>query len=365
MLRAEKQALQRQYASLLEANPEMHPTRFLSLSQHPYEGDGDAENKSNPEKLKAITNLKLIEFYLREQNHWHSQALDKPKERTEKFLNALSPELESLALGSASRRDKYQKMLQTEHQLVTRSLLSFTKRLNADDYRLLRDEARHHINKLAQNEHFCNFQRTAGGWEAARSADGALFQWSMRKWIHGHGADEVAKETWKIFADPERLEKLYSPQVRMTCRVVHVVDSNNVVLLQQFHGIVSECSATRELLTPTIPDATALSLVSFFKTEKGFMTIMRGLPRESKGDLVLSTADASCEVWTDLFCWMENEYDGEVHKHTLCKFSGTTPAIGKNASFWSLKVLMLAVNWENMVLGTELPGPATASYSTR
>ncbi|KAF1317543.1 hypothetical protein FI667_g14723, partial [Globisporangium splendens] len=367
MLRAEKQALQQQYARLLEANPEMHPTRFLSLVQHPDEDDTGAETKPKREKVEAITDLKFVEFYLREQNHWYSQTLDKPEERTEKFLNALLPELESLALSSTSRRRKYQQLLQTEHQLATRSLLSSTTRLTANDYRLLLYEVQHRISKLVQNEHFRSFQRTAGGWEASRSVDGALFQWSMRKRMCGHSADEVAQNTWKILTDPERLEKLCPPHVCMTCRVVHVVDSNNVVLLLQFHRMVTECGAAREPLTATTPDATALSLVSFCKTERGFITIMRGLPRESKGVLEATLpsttiqTDSSCEVWTDVFCWMENEYEGE---HTLCKFSGSAPIIGSNASSWNLEVLILAVKWENMVLGTELSALAS-SNSTR
>lgn len=309
-LRAQKEALQQQYNRLLEVKPEMHPKRLV-LPEH---RDVCIAGKSRTERARILANLKLVGLALQEQKHWHSQALENAEESSQKLLDILLSEHRLFASAVPS----YLEMLLAEHQVLTSSILSVVKRLTAEDCEAIRDEARRQIHKLKQNEHFCNSRRGVGGWEEIRSSEEDVFQWSMQKEVKCHRADEVSRKTWGVFTDPERLAKLYSPQVSMSCRVVHVVDDDNVVMFQQFRGMDKrqglDGQENLSTMKPSISIAKALSLVSFLRTEKGYMTIMHGLrgshklPRERKSARSPSESPSEPstwmrEVWTDLFCW--------------------------------------------------------------
>uniref|UniRef100_H3GVU9 Uncharacterized protein n=1 Tax=Phytophthora ramorum TaxID=164328 RepID=H3GVU9_PHYRM len=164
-----------------------------------------------------------------------------------------------------------------------------------------------------------NRAREICGWDEKRLTKRADFHNLKSKLLRGKSARFVFNQTWELFLDPIRTEKLFAPVMNVRCRLVQRIDDNNVLFCYDH-------AASRVLSEKTdIPSVSTMALVTRVSTETGHLIITRGLRRgidfEQRGQ--------DCEV----------------------TIGGVTPALRQSSYFWMVECVQLALRWEMAVFG--------------
>lgn len=238
-------------------------------------------------------------------------------------------------------------LLRAEHELFLQNPRFFmiAKPLTRQECETIRMQAWNDVVALSSTSILASADGMVLGWRDARGVEDGFFKFMLQKTIEHRTVPEVEEWTWPILSDPSNLAKLYSSSVQMRCHVVQQVDADNVVLFQEYRTM----DRNNEHVVMK-----SLFLISRFQTATGSLIILRGLDRSrlQHEDLWIPPAhDQQSVVWHDIFSWLQMDTAGAAQEHCVCKFAGTAPTVGANATFWTIEVLLLALRWESCVLG--------------
>jgi hypothetical protein len=138
------------------------------------------------------------------------------------------------------------------------------------------------------------------GWNEKRLTAQSDFHNVKSKLLRGKSARFVYNQTWEVFMDPFRTEKLFAPVMNVRCRLVQRVDDDNVLFCYDH-------AASRVLSEKTdLPSVSTMALVTRVTTETGHLIITRGLRRGrvEVEDLLRSPAkELRREVWLETLTW--------------------------------------------------------------
>ncbi|ETI49297.1 hypothetical protein, variant 3 [Phytophthora nicotianae P10297] len=257
---------------------------------------------------------KILEGYergqaLQKQQGGTSLALQNEKEQ--QLIN-LSQEKNELLVENAQLRKQFhratalatnlQQMLNNEHKLylANSSYFLVLKPLTPLD---CRRELRRSLDVIMPSYGVVksmNRAREICGWNEKRLTERSDFHNWKSKLIRGKSARFVFNQTWEVFLDPFRTEKLFAPIMNVRCRLVQRVDDDNVLFCYDH-------AASRVLSEKTdIPSASTMALVTRVFTGTGHLIITRGLRRGSVEvqDLLRSGAtDRRREIWLETLTW--------------------------------------------------------------
>ncbi|KAG6615588.1 uncharacterized protein IUM83_05080 [Phytophthora cinnamomi] len=240
-----------------------------------------------------------------------------------------------------------QQMLNNEHKLylANSSYFLVLKPLTPPD---CQRELRRSLNVImpcygvAKN---VNRSREICGWNEKRLTERADFHNLKSKLIRGKSARFVFSQTWEMFLDPFRTEKLFAPIMNVRCRLVQRVDDDNVLFCYDH-------AASRVLSEKTdLPTVSTMALVTRVSTGTGHLIITRGLRRgsvEVQDVLRSASSDRRREMWLETLTWIHFEQRGQDCEVTI---GGVTPALRQSSYFWMVECVQLALRWEMAVFG--------------
>ncbi|RLN88838.1 hypothetical protein BBJ28_00023379, partial [Nothophytophthora sp. Chile5] len=183
------------------------------------------------------------------------------------------------------------------------------------------------------------------GWDEKRSTQRAEFHNWKRKTLRFKSARFVFGQTWEIFANPFRTEKLFSSAMGARCRLVQRVDDDNLLLCYDY------ASSSMLAQKSEAPEVTTMALVSRVSTSTGHFIVTRGLSQGSVEvqDLLGSKPVAETRpVWLKTLTWIHFEQVGKDCEVTI---GGVIPALRSNSYFWLVGCVQVALRWETMVSG--------------
>ncbi|KAH7463644.1 hypothetical protein PRIC1_006651 [Phytophthora ramorum] len=189
-----------------------------------------------------------------------------------------------------------------------------------------------------------NRAREICGWDEKRLTKRADFHNLKSKLLRGKSARFVFNQTWELFLDPIRTEKLFAPVMNVRCRLVQRIDDNNVLFCYDH-------AASRVLSEKTdIPSVSTMALVTRVSTETGHLIITRGLRRGcvEVQDLLAAAPKLRREIWLETLTWIDFEQRGQDCEVTI---GGVTPALRQSSYFWMVECVQLALRWEMAVFG--------------
>ncbi|GMF29655.1 unnamed protein product [Phytophthora fragariaefolia] len=145
-----------------------------------------------------------------------------------------------------------------------------------------------------------NRSREICGWNEKRLTDRSDCHNLKSKLIRGKSARFVFNQTWEVFLDPFRTEKLFAPIMNVRCRLVQRVDDDNVLFCYDH-------AASRVLSEKTdLPSVSTMALVTRFSTDTGHLIITRGLRRgsvEVEDVLRSPSSERRREIWLETLTW--------------------------------------------------------------
>ncbi|KAE9039643.1 hypothetical protein PR003_g5247 [Phytophthora rubi] len=190
-----------------------------------------------------------------------------------------------------------------------------------------------------------NRSREICGWDEKRLTERSDFHNLKSKLIRGKSARFVFSQTWEVFLDPFRTEKLFAPIMNVRCRLVQRVDDDNVLFCYDH-------AASRVLSEKTdLPSVSTMALVTRVSTGSGHLIITRGLRRgsvEVQDVLRSASSDRRREIWLETLTWIHFEQRGEDCEVTI---GGISPALRQSSYFWTVECVQLALRWEMAVFG--------------
>ncbi|RLN64371.1 hypothetical protein BBJ29_007282 [Phytophthora kernoviae] len=240
-----------------------------------------------------------------------------------------------------------QQMLNNEHKLylANSSYFLVLKPLTSPD---CHKELRRSLNAIAScygAAKNLNRTREICGWNEKRLTERADFHNWKSKILRDKSARFIFTQTWEVFLNPWRTEKLFAPVMGVRCRLVQRVDDDNVLFCYDY-------AASRVLSEKTdIPVVNTMALVTRVSTENGYFIITRGLRRGSVEvqDLLKSTpSDSRSEIWLETLTWIHFEQRGKDCEVTI---GGVSPALRSSSYFWMVECVQLALRWEMAVFG--------------
>ncbi|KAG7383702.1 hypothetical protein PHYPSEUDO_003381 [Phytophthora pseudosyringae] len=276
---------------------------------------------------------------------------------TEQRLVQLAQEKNELLVENAQLRKQFhratadatnfQQMLNNEHKLylANSSYFLVLKPLTTPD---CQRELRRSLSVITPSYGVAKSVRRAReicGWIEKRLTERSDFHNLKSKLIRGKSARFVFNQTWEVFLDPFRTEKLFAPTMNVRCRLVQRVDDDNALFCYDH-------AASRVLSEKTdIPTVSTMALVSRVSTGTGHLIVTRGLRRgrvEVQDLLRLASTDRRREIWLETLTWIQFEQHGQDCEVTI---GGVTPALRQSSYFWMVECVQLALRWELAVFG--------------
>ncbi|KAG2528802.1 hypothetical protein BBO99_00000274 [Phytophthora kernoviae] len=284
-------------------------------------------------------------------------ALMTARQEKERMLVQISKQKNELQVENVQLRNQFhtatvfssnlQQMLNNEHKLylANSSYFLVLKPLTSPD---CHKELRRSLNAIAScygAAKNLNRTREICGWNEKRLTERADFHNWKSKILRDKSARFIFTQTWEVFLNPWRTEKLFAPVMGVRCRLVQRVDDDNVLFCYDY-------AASRVLSEKTdIPVVNTMALVTRISTENGYFIITRGLRRGSVEvqDLLKSTpSDSRSEIWLETLTWIHFEQRGKDCEVTI---GGVSPALRSSSYFWMVECVQLALRWEMAVFG--------------
>ncbi|TMW58943.1 hypothetical protein Poli38472_007088 [Pythium oligandrum] len=175
------------------------------------------------------------------------------------------------------------------------------------------------------------------GWSDRRTIRNKRMKFMLEKTFASRSAHHVFERSWAILNDPTKYVKLYSSPVHPSLRLLQRVNEN----MNLFSWKV----------TTAVGKLCSVFLLARLRTEFGYMLLFRTI--DEHRSMVTETetwvpidSHFGC-TWVEKSIWMvlsdEQTNDGKP----ICRlrFGGTTKVV------WLIEVLLIAMRWENLVIG--------------
>ncbi|KAL3659593.1 hypothetical protein V7S43_015270 [Phytophthora oleae] len=299
---------------------------------------------SNYESGRA-RNIQQAETALVGKNEKEQEILHLTKEKNELLVE--NAQLRKQFHRTNALATNLQQMLNNEHKLylANSSYFLVLKPLTTPDCQREQRRSLSTIMSCYRASKSLNRAREICGWNEKRLMQRSDFHNFKSKLIRGKSARFVFNQTWEVFLDPFRTEKLFAPIMDVRCRLVQRVDDDNVLFCYDY-------AASRVLSEKTdIPLVNTMALVTRVSTDTGHLIITRGLRHGSVEvqDLLRSGSnDRRREIWLETLTWIQFEQRGQDCEVTI---GGVTPALRQSSYFWMVECVQLALRWEMAVFG--------------
>ncbi|KAG6576234.1 Arrestin domain-containing protein A [Phytophthora cinnamomi] len=208
-------------------------------------------------------------------------------------------------------------------------------------------EAYQEIRAFLESNNYLTTGHELFGWTEQRREATDHVKFTLKKNFMGSTPAEMSARAWRVVSSPQGLAGLYSSTMRVSLKVLQVVDNHNVIM----HRVLQP-ARTKKMVR-------SLFLVSRFHVESGgYMVLFRSVNRNRlqnrcHGDIFESVWDEGVDdEWLDLFAWTLFEDVPENNKALTFSYGGivySTEAVGTHV--WMLEILMLAIQWETKVVG--------------
>ncbi|KAL4137989.1 hypothetical protein PRIC2_001498 [Phytophthora ramorum] len=212
----------------------------------------------------------------------------------------------------------------------------------------------HHIAIAAYRE-ICAFLQsnsylTTGavlcGWRDRLREAADHVKFTLKKRFIGITPMELLARAWHVVSSPRGLAGLYSTDMRLSLKVLQIVDDHNVVM----YRVIRNAQTQRAVQS--------VFLVSRFKVASGYMVLFRSVDRNRlrklcQGGTVDLDDQGDCvgDNWLDMFTWTLFEDEPGNENAVVFSYGGivySTEAV--NTHTWMLEILLLAMRWEAKVV---------------
>ncbi|CAH0485120.1 unnamed protein product [Peronospora farinosa] len=189
------------------------------------------------------------------------------------------------------------------------------------------------------------------GWREQRREAPDHVKFTLKKRFPGVNSMEMSARGWRVLSSPRGLMGLYSSTMRLSIKVLQVVDDHNVIM----YRVITN--------TNTMATVQSLFLVTRFHMANGYIILFRSVDhnrlRRIHPDGSIGTWDTQgggTQVkWLDMFTWTLFEDEPDNGNAVIFSYGGivySTPAA--DTRVWMLEILSLALRWENKVVGPPL-----------
>ncbi|CAH0518188.1 unnamed protein product [Peronospora belbahrii] len=189
------------------------------------------------------------------------------------------------------------------------------------------------------------------GWREQRREAPDHVKFTLEKRFPGVTPMEMSARAWCIVSSPRGLVGLYSSTMRLSIKVLQVVDEHNVIM----YRIITN--------TSTMATVQSLFLVTRFHMTNGYIILFRSVDRDRLRKIrpdgsfeTWDTQEGGTQVtWLDMFTWTLFEDEPENGNAVIFSYGGIVySTAAADTRMWMLEILSLALRWENKVVGPTL-----------
>lgn len=205
------------------------------------------------------------------------------------------------------------------------------------------------IDAFSSSEDFISSGLEICGWREKRKLVGNRVNFLFHKMFHKTCSEELAARSWEMRAVQDQVTRYFGHSLDVQVEVIQRF-ANDVVVV-------------RRKITHTIDGWVHHTIYLLFrtKTPDGHLVCIRDMNPEDDDDCkVLSeSAPSNLQIWSKAFVWwkfttLPDTVDPECGSHPgfEVEYGGSlSNATKADAAFWMREVLVLALRWENLVVG--------------
>lgn len=188
----------------------------------------------------------------------------------------------------------------THHKLylATQSSFILVKPLKVVEYDEIYQSAIEAQELFLANKKHSQLDESVCGWSAHRSIANRVVSYALKKTYFHISADFLSPVLWRLFAVPELMRSIFVPSLEMQVRVVQQVDSDNIVMLQEY----VETGVNGERI-----NVKTLHLLARRRTGRGYLQVIHSLGSDRLEFFSHPQPGSGSDriVWNDQYAWYE------------------------------------------------------------
>ncbi|KAE8995213.1 hypothetical protein PR003_g20274 [Phytophthora rubi] len=205
------------------------------------------------------------------------------------------------------------------------------------------------IEAFSNSEDFVSSGLEICGWREKRKLVGNNVNFMFHKKFAKDCSEDLAARSWEMRAVQDQVTRYFGHSLEVKVEVLQRFENDVVVVRRKIkHTIDGWVHHTIYLLFRT-------------KTPGGHLVCIRDMNPEDADDLHLmmggtTSPPSQCVIWSKAFIWWKfttlPEVEGEPIRGFEVEYGGSLgSANSSDAAFWMREVLVLALRWENLVVG--------------
>ncbi|OWZ04753.1 hypothetical protein PHMEG_00023292, partial [Phytophthora megakarya] len=213
--------------------------------------------------------------------------------------------------------------------------------------RIMRDSFME-IEAFSNSEDFVTSGLEICGWREKRKLVGKNVNFMFHKKFAKDCSEDLAARSWEMRAVQDQVTRYFGHSLEVKVEVLQRFENDVVVVRRKIkHTVDGWVHHTIYLLFRT-------------KTPDGHLVCIRDMNPQDADDLDLMTSSATppsqCVIWSKAFIWWKfttlPEVEGQRIRGFEVEYGGSLgSATEADAAFWMREVLVLALRWENLVVG--------------
>ncbi|POM78495.1 hypothetical protein PHPALM_3974 [Phytophthora palmivora] len=204
------------------------------------------------------------------------------------------------------------------------------------------------IEAFSNSEDFVTSGLEICGWREKRKLVGNNVNFMFHKKFAKDCSEDLAARSWEMRAVQDQVTRYFGHSLEVKVEVLQRFENDVVVVRRKIkHTVDGWVHHTIYLLFRT-------------KTPDGHLVCIRDMNPEDADDLHLMSSSATppsqCVIWSKAFIWWKfttlPEVEGQRTRGFEVEYGGSLgSATQADAAFWMREVLVLALRWENLVVG--------------
>ncbi|KUF81184.1 hypothetical protein AM587_10002441 [Phytophthora nicotianae] len=203
------------------------------------------------------------------------------------------------------------------------------------------------IEAFSNSEDFVTSGLEICGWREKRKLVGNNVNFMFHKKFAKDCSEDLAARSWEMRAVQDQVTRYFGHSLEVKVEVLQRFENDVVVVRRKIkHTVDGWVHHTIYLLFRT-------------KTPDGHLVCIRDMNPEDANDLNImsgSTPPSQCVIWSKAFIWWKfttlPEVEGQPIRGFEVEYGGSLgSATSADAAFWMREVLVLALRWENLVVG--------------
>ncbi|KAF4315451.1 hypothetical protein BBO99_00009365 [Phytophthora kernoviae] len=204
------------------------------------------------------------------------------------------------------------------------------------------------IEAFSNSEDFVTSGLEICGWREKRKLVGNSVNFMFHKKFAKDCSEDLAARSWEMRAVQDQVTRYFGHSLEVNVEVLQRFENDVVVVRRKIkHTVDGWVHHTIYLLFRT-------------KTPDGHLVCIRDMNPEDQDDLNImsgaGSAPSQCVIWSKAFIWWKftklPEVEGQRIRGFEVEYGGSLgSATSSDAAFWMREVLVLALRWENLVVG--------------